>query len=389
MQAKTKNIHSKAISYYRQKKYEEAIQLWRKALEFDPQEVEIMYSLGLVFFELKKYQESIEYLEKVATYSPDHYKALMIIGTAYIKLRKFDLAKEYLQKSLEINPNNTLVYLNLGAIYSIQRDFEQGVEMFKKALDLNPREIRAILGLGKIYNLTGDYETANEYFRQVIELDPHGSLGSYAKKAVLVSEGDSVDHKNVDQFFAEGFRYFLGSFFHEAIKHYEKYITYKSRDDLGYYALAEAQLRVGELKKAFASFRNAILNNSKNVLYYKELSLILDKIGEEQDVIEILKKAMQIKNVEKDSVVFTLLGKNYLKLHKYEDAIKHLETAVKLNKNNLRARFELAKAYLEKDEQDLAQEQIDFITNFPLSSPLKKAAQKLENQVTTFSVDRI
>ncbi|RKY86056.1 hypothetical protein DRQ11_08945, partial [candidate division KSB1 bacterium] len=60
MKERIKKIHSKAISCYRQNRYEEAIQLWRKALEFDPHEVEIMYSLGLVLFELKRYQESID-----------------------------------------------------------------------------------------------------------------------------------------------------------------------------------------------------------------------------------------------------------------------------------------------------------------------------------------
>ncbi|RKY80361.1 hypothetical protein DRQ00_02160 [candidate division KSB1 bacterium] len=380
MKERIKKIHSKAISCYRQNRYEEAIQLWRKALEFDPHEVEIMYSLGLVLFELKRYQESIDYLKEVAAYSPDHYKALMVIGTAYIKLRKFELAEEYLKKSLQINPNNTLAYLNLGAIYSIQRKFEQGIEFFEKALELNPQETRALLGLGKIYTLTGNPEKANEYFRRVIELEPDSPLGNYAKKAITTSTRDLADSQNIDQLFAEGFRYFLGSFYHEAIKNYQNYLTYKPRDDLAHYALAESQLRAGQLKKAFVSFRNAILNNPKNVLYYKELAILLDKIGEAQDVIEILNKALKIGNFENDAVVFTLLGKNYLKLGKYEEAIAHLKKAIRFDKNNLHARFELAKAYFKKQNENLAREQIDFIINFPLESPLKKAAQELVTQ---------
>jgi len=308
MNEKIKNIHNKAIACYKEKKFDQAIQLWQKSLQIDSQEVEVLYSLGIIHFELKKYEESIKYLNDLLELSPGHHKAMLIVGTAYIKLRKFDIAEDFIQKSIDIKPDQKLANLNLGAIYSVQKKFDQGIEMFKKVIDSHPNEVRAHLGLAKIYAILGQIEEANQYFKKVVELNPNGQLGNYAKKAISISDISSKEGKDLDQIYASGYNLLLGGYYKEAIKKFEVYLFNRPKDDWVNFLLAESQMRCGLLKESFKSFKKAILSNSKNGLYYKELAILLDKIGNSKDVISILTKAKELG--KEDSTTCFLFGKS-------------------------------------------------------------------------------
>lgn len=375
MNEEIKNIHNKAIAFYKEKKFPQAIQLWQKALEVNPHEIEVLYSLGIINFELKKYHEAIEFLLRVLELSPGHHKAMLIIGTSYIKLRKFDLAEEYIQNSIEINPKQKLAYLNLGAIYSVQKKFEEGIRMFTKVIEEHPSEIRAHFGLAKIHNILGNPEEANHHFRKVIELNPDGALGAAAKKALLLYESAPKDEKDLEQFYTTGYRYLINGHYQHAISKFESYLVNRPNDHLVNFLLAEGQLRSGLLKKSFLSFKKAILNNPKSGLYYKELGILLDKIGNANDVLEILFKAQEFG--KDDSLVNYLLGKNLLRINRFQEGIAKLKKAIKQDRNNLAARYELIKNYLKKGESELAQEQVQFILDFPLETPYKQAVNEL------------
>lgn len=373
MNQSVKSIHQKAISCYKDKRFEDAIALWEKALEVNPQEIEVLYSLGLIYFEIKKFDESIKFLIQLLDLSPGHFKAMLIIGTAYIKLRKFELAEEYIQKSIEINSKHKLSFLNLGAIYSVQKKFDKAIEMFQKVVDLYPNEVRAFLGLGKIYALLGQIENANKHFKKVIELDENGPMGSYAKKAIVLDVGEQKSDQDLEQLYAEGYKLYLGKYYHGAIDRFQNYLKYRRKDDLVYFMLAQSQLRCGLLNEAFLSFKKAIVNKPKNALYYKELALLLDKLGNPSDVLAILNKAMEFG--KDDTVVMYLQGKNLNLLKRHDEAIESLKKALKLDRNNIAARFELAKVYNNKNDHELAQYEFQNIIDHPLDTPLKKAAE--------------
>lgn len=375
MTEQIKVIHNKAISYYKKKEFDQAILLWQKALEVNPQEIDVLYSLGIINFELKKYDESIKFLQKLVDLSPGHYKAMLILGTAFIKKRKFDQAEDHIQKSIEINPNQKLAYINLGAIYSVQKHFTQGIEMFKKVVDEYPDEVRAYLGLAKIYAILDKTEKANDYFKKVIEIDPAGTLGKYAKKALILEKNSTKDDGDLEQVYAVGYKNLLTGYYREAIENFDTYLTSRPKDDLVNFLMAQSLMRSGMLEKSFLSFKRAILLNPQNGLYYKELAILLDKYGKPNDVIKISLKAIEYG--KEDSLVYYLIGKNQIKAGQTEKGAKTLEKAIKLDKNNLAARIEVAKVYLNNNKKESAQNVLQHILDHPLDNILKQEAEEL------------
>jgi len=167
----------------------------------------------------------------------------------------------------------------------------------------------------------------------------------------------------------------LNSYYLEAAQNYEAYLEHRPKDVLAHYFLAEVFLRIGNFKKGFLAFKNAIYNNPHMALYYKELALLLDKYGSPKDVLEVVKKAKALgKN---DTVVLSLEGKNLNKLSQFKASIRILEQAIKLDRNNILARYELARAYIETGDFEMGNIQIQHILELPVKSPLKRQAEKL------------
>ncbi|GBD95042.1 TPR repeat-containing protein YrrB [bacterium BMS3Abin05] len=374
-----KALNQKALVFYKQKRYDEAIAIWQNTFEKDPLNKTALYSLGIVFFEQKKYEEACVYLKKVTEIAPDHHKALLILGSAYLRLRKFDIAEDYIKKSLSLNPENKMAYLNLGAIYSVRKEGDYGIQMFEKALQIDNTEVRAYLGLGKIYAFKEDYQKANLNFKKIIEISPNSSIAAFAKKALLNSRAAGISSEDIEHYFMDGFRFYLGNYLNESIDNYEKYLHYRPKDDLIHYYLAEACLRKKDFKKSFLAFKKAIFINPKKGLYYKELGLLLDRFGKPNDVLEVLKKAAEFG--KEDTVTFTLIGKNLNKLKRIKESIPNLKKALELDKNNILARYELARAYIENGDFEMGNHEIQTILEMPLKSPLKSQAEKLLNTI--------
>ncbi len=387
-------LHKQALEKARGRQYKEAISNWIKAISLNPRDPDYYFNTGIAFFEEKNYQQSIENLEKTLSLCPIYHKASLILGTIFLKLRKFDKAEHHLKESIYFNPNNSLAILNLAAVYSILKRYDEGINAFEKVLQLVPEEPRAWFGLGKIYSIMGHNKKANECFYKTIELDKKGTLALHAKRALITEETSvsldigvqstdgnrpPVDENTLESILAEGYKAYIFGDYPRAVELYRKYIEYKSKDDYVWYSLGEAYIRTGQVKEAAAAFRNAIKLSPNKGLYYKQLAVAYDYLGESEKAANAAEQATRFG--KKDSIVYTIWGKNLLKQKRILDAIDKLETALKLNKANLNAEYHLALAYMENNDQAAALDHLHWILNAKTNSPLKMQAEALLEKI--------
>ena len=71
------------------------------------------YSIGNIYYSQKKYQESIENFKKAIEKNPKKYGVYNNIGNAYSAIELYQKSIQSYKKALEINPNRILAYLNL------------------------------------------------------------------------------------------------------------------------------------------------------------------------------------------------------------------------------------------------------------------------------------
>ena len=120
----------------RQGKIEGQEELYRKALEIEPNCRYGLCNLGAVLSETCKFEEAIVVLERLLVLRPNEAMALNNLGTIYLTLGKYDKTVEKLQKALEIDVSHLHAYINLGLANSCLGKDDEAKESYKRAIDL-------------------------------------------------------------------------------------------------------------------------------------------------------------------------------------------------------------------------------------------------------------
>ena len=397
VEIEAEQFHKIALERARSKKYKSAIEAWIKAIALNPDDPDYYFNAGIAFFEGKNFKEAIENLEYALKLCPIYFKARLILGTIYLKLRKFDLAQAHLTESLFFNPANSLAMLNLGAAYSILKEYDKGVAAFLYIIDKSPSEARAHFGLGKIYSLQGNVTEANRCFKKVIELDTTSNLANHAKRALVTEytststvmamameasgsqDVDAIDAGELHDLYVEGYTAYLFGDYEKSTRLYGTYLKVKAKDDYVWSSLGEAYLRLGKPKEASSAFKAAIKINANKALYYKQLAIAFDFLSQSKDVLQTIEVAASLG--KKDSTLFTIWGKNLIKCERYDDAVKKLSKALKMNKSNISAEYHLALAYIKCNKKDEAVEHLHRVLQAKVKSPIKADAENLVNSI--------
>ena len=387
---KAEMLHKNALSMARKGNLEEAIERWTQASSINSSDPDYFFNLGVAYFERKNYQDAIDNLTRVLAICPFYIKAHLILGTAFLKIRKFEFAKNHFNRSIRYNKSNPLAFLNLGAVNSILKQYDEGIVMFDKAIALAPKEPRAYLGLAKIYSTVGNIEKANYYFKKVIELDTKGNLANYAKRFIVSPGKKKIDVRETDtevatgnpeEYYSEGYRYYISGDYTNSALMYKKYLSIKPKDDYVWYALGEVQLRSGNPKLALESFKKAVILYPKKGLYFKELAIVFDKLNKPEKVIAATSKAKELGKA--DSITYCLWGKALYRLGNFDEAILMLEHSLKSNRNNFLAKYYLAETLIKTNAIEDAIDYLYELKEVKINTPIKAKALVLYKKLTT------
>ncbi len=192
----------------------------KKAHEKKPKDIGISEYLAQFYFYKKRPQEAIKVYEKILETNPDYVEALFWLGYLYEECGQRNKALETWERGVDIDPSFAPILNCLGYTYA-----EEGVnlniaeEMIKKALEEEPENGAYLDSLGWVYYKKGDLEKAKEYILKAIDLikdpDVYEHLGD-----IYIELSD--EEKGVS-YYEEGFLRFPDNKGLEAkVKKYEK-----------------------------------------------------------------------------------------------------------------------------------------------------------------------
>jgi len=160
----------KGINYFREKKHEEAIAEFEKALKIDPNLAEGYYGLGYTYCSKNQCEASLAYFQKAIELSPNYVDAYNGMAYAYNILGKYDDTIKYYLKTLQLKADNLDALNGLGYAYASIGKYQDAVNYFKKAIKINPEYAPAYSGLGVIYYSLSQLLDAKENFLKAKEL---------------------------------------------------------------------------------------------------------------------------------------------------------------------------------------------------------------------------
>jgi tetratricopeptide (TPR) repeat protein len=132
-------LYMRGIAYERSKQWEKAEQDFLKALEFEPNQPDILNYLGYSWLEkgvnLGKARDMIE---RALQQRPMDAHIIDSMGWAYFKLGQYDKAVRHLERAVELMPEDPTVNEHLGDVYwKVGRTIEARFQ-WKRALNLKP-----------------------------------------------------------------------------------------------------------------------------------------------------------------------------------------------------------------------------------------------------------
>jgi len=149
--------------------------LTRRALEFDPDNPDVLVKLGRLLRTLGRDEEALDYFLAYNKKLPGDFQGLAHIGSCLSDLGRPEQAEAYLRRALE-GLDDALTHYNLGVVLSTTGRLDEAIAEYRKALDRNPADLNARNNLATALARQGKLAAAIEVLRQVLARDPENGI---------------------------------------------------------------------------------------------------------------------------------------------------------------------------------------------------------------------
>jgi len=212
--------------YWKEKKYSEALDQFKKILDIDPSHFEAQLGIAQILKEEGEADEAVAEYEKAMALKkedPRAYKDLAEIywseGKKYRVEKKYPEALDQFKKLLDIDPGHFEAQLSIAQILREQGKTDEAVREYEKAIKLKKDDPRASKDLAGIYWNEGKkfwtekkYSEALDQFKKLLDIDP-GHFEAQLRMAQILREQGKTD---------------------QAVREYEKAIRLKKEDPRAY-----------------------------------------------------------------------------------------------------------------------------------------------------------
>lgn len=161
----------------------------------DPDNVQILYNLGIAYSELGQFDEAIIRLKRAVTLNPKHAHAWTGIGVAYQRMGKHAQALEPMQKAVEAAPSDGYARRNLAAILLGVGRGAEALEHLRVARKALPHDAQTLYGLASALETVGgedNEDEADELYQVVIQKFPGSQVAELAREARTKSADKSM-----------------------------------------------------------------------------------------------------------------------------------------------------------------------------------------------------
>ncbi|TVP56434.1 MAG: tetratricopeptide repeat protein [Gemmatimonadales bacterium] len=143
-----------------------------RALALDDRLAVAHLTLGLTLAATGRHQEALEPLGRAVELEPFSGEALTALGQTWGDLGEPSRAEEKLKLAIELNPDLWIGYNALGTFYNRRARHEEALEQFQKVLEVTPDNARGWTNLGATHFYLGRLEEAEVAFNRSLELGP-------------------------------------------------------------------------------------------------------------------------------------------------------------------------------------------------------------------------
>jgi len=157
--------------YLKRKEYKKAISEVKNSLSLTKLPAQGAYqTLGVIYLEMGKKKEALNAWKKEIQFYPTSYETYLNLGIFYFRKQDFNAAGYYFKKAIFYNPDYYAGYFGLAQILEKENKPKEAIQMYRKTLVLNPDDAASHYFLGALYAKEGDGRALIE-FKEAIRLN--------------------------------------------------------------------------------------------------------------------------------------------------------------------------------------------------------------------------
>jgi len=270
----------KARSLEKAGRFQEAENLYRKAVDENPADAQAWTDFGgLLGRELQRPTEAEQAFRKVTELQPGNIEAWNDLGFELISQNRCSEAEQVLRRAIEVDASDFWSWNFLGEALKRLDRYGEAEEAFRKAIELEPKSAFAWTGLGHALLLARRPGEAEEAYRKAIELEPESAfawagLGHALLLARRPGECEQACRKAIE----------LGATL-----------------CLPWLLLGEALEQLGRLDEAEQAIRKANGLHSDHNDHWQALSRVLNRLGRGDEAEQAIRKAIELSPGDSDN----------------------------------------------------------------------------------------
>ncbi|MEM4409402.1 MAG: tetratricopeptide repeat protein, partial [Candidatus Caldarchaeum sp.] len=121
---------------FRQRRYADAIQAYKEAIQFDPDWALPYNSIGVAYARQKRWTKVLEWCSRAKRRDTDWAFPYLNMGWAFYNLKRYDEAEQEYKMGAQLAPTRPTVYCHLNCIHEKKGRLFDSLEMAEKAMEV-------------------------------------------------------------------------------------------------------------------------------------------------------------------------------------------------------------------------------------------------------------
>ena len=182
--------------YFGSKDLGSAQQEFERALQLDPNRVDVQLRLAKLYEDQGKTDEALAHYQKASDQQPKSAPLATVVGNMYLKKGDLDKAEKYYSQALSIDPNFSIALANTAWVYAQQnKNLDVALGMAQKANSQMPKIASIRDTLGWVLYKKGSYSSAMPLFVDCVSESPKTASFQYHLGLTQMALGNKVEAK--------------------------------------------------------------------------------------------------------------------------------------------------------------------------------------------------
>jgi Tfp pilus assembly protein PilF len=169
--------------------YEEARQAYTRALQLEPDSVDVLRSLGFALFQLKQLSESLDMLERALRIDPSDLLSHLLMGRLYVRLQQPAGAIQHFRTILLRIETSASARSGLIDAHLALGQLAEAEALCDEIRSAEPHAEVGHLAAARLAILKRDHEKALHHFETLVQARPHNVAHRYNRGLCLLRMG--------------------------------------------------------------------------------------------------------------------------------------------------------------------------------------------------------